>query len=109
MLRIGGRCHATSEIPVVQRVVERVLSFHLLFAGKSKWKIRVGNELRDMHHLYMGLWRFLYNEGALEVCPYPHVPRVKQETKYTLIDFVETAKAMENWVGIEPCSRLLKD
>ncbi len=75
MLWIGGRSHASGAIPVVQRVVERVLSFHHLFAGKSKWKIRVGNELRDMNHLYMGLWRFLYNEnfhyfpeGALEVC-----------------------------------------
>ncbi len=54
-----------------------------------------------MHHLYMGVWHFLYNEnfhyfpeGALEVCPYPHVPRVKREAKYTLIDFVEAAKAM---------------
>ncbi len=115
MLRIGGRSHATGVIHVVQRVVERVLSFHHLFAGKSKWKIRVGNELRDMQHLYMGLWRFLYNEsfhnfaeGALKVCPYLHVPRVKREPKYTLIKFVEAAKAMENWVGIEPCSRLLK-
>ncbi len=79
MLRIGGRSHATGAIPVVQGVVERVLSFHHLFPGKSKWKLRVGNELRDTHHLYMGLWRFLYNEnfyyfpeGALEVCPYLH-------------------------------------
>ncbi len=68
-----------------------------------------------MHHLYMGLWRFLYNEnfpyfleGALEVCPYLHVPRVKREPKYTLIEFVEAAKAIENWAGIEPCPRLLK-
>ncbi len=37
----------------------------------------------------MGLWRFLFNEnfhyfpeGALEVCPYLHVPRVKRESKY---------------------------
>ncbi len=83
MLRIGGRSHATGAIPVVLRVVERVLSLHHLFAGKPKWKIRVCNELRDMHHPYMGLCRFLYNEnlqyfpeGALEVCPYLHVPRV---------------------------------
>ncbi len=75
MLRIGGRSHATGAIPVVQRVVERVLSFHHVFAGKPKWKIRVGNELRDMHQLHMGVWRFLYNEnfhyfpeGTLEVC-----------------------------------------
>ncbi len=75
MLRIGGRSHATDAIPVVQRVVERVLSSHHLFAGKPKWKIRLGNRLRDMHQLYLGLWRFLYNEnfhyiteGALEVC-----------------------------------------
>ncbi len=75
MLRIGGRSHATGVIPVVQRVVERVLSVHHLFAGKPKSKIRVGNKRRDMHQLYMGPWRFLYNEnfhyfpeGALEVC-----------------------------------------
>ncbi len=55
MLRIGGRSYATGAIPVAQRVVERVFSFHHLFAGKSKWNIRVGNKLRDMHHLYMGL------------------------------------------------------
>ncbi len=90
MLRIGGRSHATGVIHVVQRVVERVLSFHHLFAGKSKWIIRVGNELRDKHHLHMGLWRLFNNEifhyfpeGALEVCPYLHVPRVKREPKYT--------------------------
>ncbi len=105
MLWIGGRSHATGAIPVVQRVVERVLSFHHLFVGKSKWKIRVGNELRDTHHRYMGLWRFLCNENlyyflerALEVCPYRHVPRVKRGG----------SKAMENWVGIEPYPRLLK-
>ncbi len=57
MLRICGRIHATGAIPAVQRVVERVLSFHNLFGGKSKWKIRVGNELRDMHHLHMGPYR----------------------------------------------------
>ncbi len=115
MLRIGGRSYTTGAITVVQRIVERVLSFHLLFAGKSKCKIRVGNELRDMHHLYMGLKRFLYKEsfhyfpeGALEVCPYLRVPRVKREPKYALIEFVEAAKAMENWVGFEPCSRLPK-
>ncbi len=100
---------------VVQRVVERVVSLQTLFAGKSKCKIRVRIELRDMHHLYMGLCRFLYNEnfyyfpeGALEVCPYLHVPRVKREPKYSLIEFMEAAKAMKNWVSIETCSRLLK-
>ncbi len=69
MLRIGGRSQATVAMPVVQRVVERVLHFHYLFAGKSKWKIREGNKLRDM-----GLWGFLCNanfhyflEGALEI------------------------------------------
>ncbi len=84
-MRIGGRRNATGAIPVVQRAVERVLSFHHLFAGKSKWTIRVGNELRDMHHLYMGLWRFYYienfhyfPEGALEACPYLHVSRAKR-------------------------------
>ncbi len=109
MLRIGRRSHAT----VVQRVVERVLRFHHLFAGKSSWKIRVGYELRDMHHLYKGLWRFLhygnfhyFAEGVPEVCHYLHVPWVKHEPKYTLIDFVEAAKAIEKWFGIETCSRL---
>ncbi len=112
MLRIGGRSHATGSLPVVQRVVERVLRFHHVFAGKSKWEIC---DLRDLPHLYMGVWRFLYNEnfhyfpeGALEVCHYLHLSRVKREPKYTLIDFVEAATAIENWVGIEPCSRLLK-
>ncbi len=42
------------------------------------------------------------------MCSYLHVPRVKCEPKYTLIDFVEAAKAMENWVDTEPWSRLLK-
>ncbi len=67
-----------------------------------------------MHHLYMALWRFLYNEnfhyfpeGALEVCHNLQVPIVKPEHKYSLIEFVVAAKAMENWVGIEPWSRLL--
>ncbi len=56
-----------------------------------------------MHNLCMGLWPFLYNEnfhyfpeGALEVCPHLHVPRVKREPKYTLIGIVEAAKAIEN-------------
>ncbi len=59
-----------------------------------------------------GLERFLYiesfhdfPEGALEVCQYHRLPRVKSEPKYTLIDFVE---AMENWVGIESCSLLVR-
>ncbi len=51
--------HDTGAMPVVQRIVDRVLSFHHLFACKSKWKICVGNELRDMRHLYMGVWAFL--------------------------------------------------
>ncbi len=45
-----------------------------LFAGKSKWELRVGNERREMRHLYMSLWYFFYiesfhyfPEGALEV------------------------------------------
>ncbi len=42
------------------------------------------------------------------MCLYLHVPRVKREPKYTLIEFVEVAMAVENWVGIEPCSRLPK-
>ncbi len=114
MLQIGGISHASGAISVVQRVVERVLSFHDLFGGKYKWKIRVGNELRGMYHLYVSLWRFLYEnfyhfpEGALEACPYLHVPRVQREPKYSLIEFVEAAKTMENWVSIQPCSRLPK-
>ncbi len=63
----------------------------------------------------MGCWRFHYNESfhyfpedALEVWHYLHVPRVKREPKYTLIDFVEAAKALRNWVGIGPCSQLLR-
>ncbi len=63
MLRIGGRSYTTGTISVVQRVVARVMRFHHLFAGKSKWEIHVGNELRDMHHQYMDLWCFLYNEN----------------------------------------------
>ncbi len=35
MLRIGEKNHDTGAIPVVQRVVEQVLSFDILFAGKS--------------------------------------------------------------------------
>ncbi len=49
-----------------------------------------------MHHVYVGLWRFLYNENflyfperALEECHNLYVPRVKREPKYTVIDFVE--------------------
>ncbi len=49
-----------------------------------------------------------FPEGALGVCPYLHMPRAKREPKYTLFEFVEAAKAMENLVGIEPYSRLLK-
>ncbi len=48
----------------------------------------------------MGLWRFLYNEnlhyfpeGALEVCLYSHVPRVKRESNCTIINFVEAARS----------------
>ncbi len=39
---------------------------------------------------------------------YHCVPRVKREPRYTLIDFVEAAKSMENWVGLESCSGQLK-
>ncbi len=65
-----------------------------------------------MHHLYKGLWRFLYNENfhcfPEETRKALHAPRVKREPKYTLIEFAEVAMAMENWVDIEPCSRLPK-
>ncbi len=33
------------------------------------------------------------------------VSKAKREPKYTHFDFVEAAKAVENWVGIEPCSQ----
>ncbi len=48
----GGRSHATGARPVVQCVVERLLRFHHLFAGKFKWEICVGNELSDINHQY---------------------------------------------------------
>ncbi len=65
-----------------------------------------------------GPLRFLYKEsfhyfpeGALEVCPFLHVPRVKRESKYALIEFVEAAKAMENSAAAtarcEACLNLL--
>ncbi len=100
---------------MVQSGVERVLGYHGLFAGKAIWEIRVDNERRDMHYLYMGLRRFLNKEkfyylpeGKLEVCHHLHVPRVKHEPKYFLTDFLGTAKAIEIWVGIGPRPRLLK-
>ncbi len=81
-MRIGGRSLATCVIPVVQRIVARVLHFHHLTTGKSKCEIHVGNELRDMRHLYMALWCFLCNEnfqyfpeGPLVVWHYLRVPR----------------------------------
>ncbi len=65
--------------------------------------------LTDMHHQHMGRWRFHYNESfhyfpkaALEVWHYLRVHRVKREPKYTLINFVEAAKALGNWVGVGP-------
>ncbi len=39
MLRKGGKRHATGAISVIQRVVERVLSYHHLFTGNSKCSI----------------------------------------------------------------------
>ncbi len=88
MLRIGGRRHASCAIPVVQRVVERVLRFHQLSSGKFKCEVHVDNELRDRRHLYMGLWRFRYDEnfhyfpkGALEVWPYLHGTGCSQKPK----------------------------
>ncbi len=63
----------------------------------------------------MGLWRFLYIgnfyyflEGMLEVWHYFRVSKAKREPKYTHFDFVEAAKAVDNWVGIEPCSQQLR-
>ncbi len=49
-----------------------------------------------------------FPEAALEVWHYLHVPWVKREPKFTLIDFVEAAKALGNWVGIGLCSQLLR-
>ncbi len=90
----------------VQRVVAQVLRFHHLFVGKSKWEIHVGSDLRDMRHLFMGLWCFLCNEN-FHYCPEGALEEWR-EPKYTVIDFVEAAKPMENWVGIAPCSRLFR-
>ncbi len=53
----------TCAIPVIQLVVARVLHFHHLCPGKSECEIHVGNELKYMRHLYMGLWCFLCNEN----------------------------------------------
>ncbi len=101
MLWISGRRLTTGATPLVQRVVVRVLGFHHLCVGKSSWNIHVGNELGDMHHQYMCLLRFLYTEnfhylpeGALEVCHYHRVHKVKREPKYTLINFMEAAQAI---------------
>ncbi len=44
MLWIGGRSQATGAIPVLQRVVERVSSFHHLLAGKSKINCFTGTQ-----------------------------------------------------------------
>ncbi len=52
MLRIGsGATH------VVPRIVARALHFHHLFTGKSKWEIRAGNVLMDMH-MGIYIWAF---------------------------------------------------
>ncbi len=68
-----------------------------------------------MHHQYVCLWCFIYTEnfnyfpqGALKVCHYHSLPRVKREPKYTLIDFMEAAQTKENWVSIGPCPQLHK-
>ncbi len=52
----------------VQRVVERVLSFHHLFAGKSKWKIRVGNKRKLAHLLATAQWlcRTIWGQPMIE-------------------------------------------
>ncbi len=65
MLHVVGRRFATVALPLTQLVVARVMCFHHLFAGASQRKIRVGNELGDMRHQYMGLRRFLYNETTI--------------------------------------------
>ncbi len=76
-VRIGGRSHASGAMPVVQRVVARVLHFHQLCPGKFKWEMHVGSELRDMC-----LWCFLciedlnyFPEGVLVVWDYLCVSR----------------------------------
>ncbi len=55
IVRVGGIRYASGAIPMAHRVIERVLRFHQLSSGKSKFEMHVGNELRDRHHLYMGL------------------------------------------------------
>ncbi len=52
MLRIGS-----GAIHVAPRVVARALRFHHLFTGKSKWEIRAGNVLMDMH-MGIYIWAF---------------------------------------------------
>ncbi len=52
MLRIGS-----GAIHVVPRIVARALRFHHLFTGKSKWEIRAGNVLMDMH-MGIYIWAF---------------------------------------------------
>ncbi len=51
-LLTGGRSLAISAIPLV--------CFYHLFVGKSKLGIWVDNEMRDMHHQYMGFWLSKY-------------------------------------------------
>ncbi len=82
-LRIGGGRLATGAIPLVQRVISRVLWLYNLLVRKSNLDIRVGSELRDMRRDFIGLWSSLYVEnfhyfpkGALEVRHYHLVTRV---------------------------------
>ncbi len=98
-----------------QRQYKNLWSVKSTINKRQRSNYLITDHFSHQHHLYMGLCRFLYNEnfyyfpeGALEVCPYLLVPRVKREPKYSLIEFMEAAKAMKNWVSIETCSRLLK-
>ncbi len=49
----------------------------------------------------------MYWPGALLLNPH-HTPKSQRESKYILIDFVEAAKAIEDWVGIMPRSQVLR-
>ncbi len=51
--------------------------------------------------------RLMYWPGALLLNP-PHATKRQRGSKYILIDFVEAAKIIEDWVGIVPCSQLFR-
>ncbi len=51
--------------------------------------------------LYNDNFRY-FPEGGLVGWHYFHGSKAKREPKYGLIEIVEAAKAMKNWIGIEP-------